>query len=128
MSYSTYSELLAEVYLELGEAPEDIHAFNTALAKELKKLKKDAGVATIRQNYKGTGPQKFRRQLWTNFKSGAVIDLWLDSDSLGLGGVVNRRANEKEPGHPLPKRIPYGDKTPAEVYREVMPLLKRWGA
>ena len=79
----------AHAYLNEEEAPSlDPKEFNTQLAKLLQKLKKDAGAESLQQNYKGTGSQVHRRQLYTIFKSGAVIDLWLESDRLGLGGVV----------------------------------------
>lgn len=112
----------------LGTAPErDPLAFNTALAKLLQKLKKDAGASTVSQNYRGTGRQAYRRQLWVHFKSGAVIDLWLEANGINFGGVVCRRAPTRATPMQLPKLgIPYGVKTPEQVYAEVAPLLKEW--
>jgi len=110
----------------LTEAEMDAIEFNTQLSKELKKLRKDAGAKSIKQNYRGTGKQKFRRQLWVRFKNGAVIDLWLNRDRLGLGGTVKRRADDSKAPQPLPGSVPYESKSPAEVYRAVAPLLKRW--
>jgi hypothetical protein len=108
--------------LEETTAAEGIDAFNTKLAKLLQRLKKDAEAKTIKQNYKGTGSQKFRRQLWVRFNSGAVIDLWLEKEALGLGGVVTNGV-----GNPLTKKaILYQGKTPEQVYAEVMPVLKAW--
>lgn len=66
----------------------DALAYNTRLAKLLQQLKRDAGAETVAQNYRGTGKQAFRRQLFVRFKSGAVIDLWLENSHIGFGGVV----------------------------------------
>lgn len=113
----------AHAYLNEEEAPSlDPKEFNTQLAKLLQKLKKDAGAESLQQNYKGTGSQVHRRQLYTIFKSGAVIDLWLESDRLGLGGVVTRGVG----GVPMPKSIPYGKDTPEQVYEKAAKLLKAW--
>lgn len=117
---------LHEDWCLFEEEEMDILAFNTELAKELKKLKKDAGVKSIKQEYRGTGSQKFRRQLWVRFKNGAVIDLWLDRKGLGLGGVVARRPDDSASPEPIPKSVPYAGKSPAEVYREAARLLKMW--
>lgn len=110
----------------LAEEEMDPNEYNKALSKLLKRLKRDAGAESIRQNYKGTGKKKYKRQLWVQFKSGAVIDLWLEKDRLGLGGVVKRRADPSKAPHPLPKAIKYEGKSPEEVYKEAARLLKRW--
>ena len=119
-------------YRAADEAPVDPDAklkalteFNTTLAKLMQRLKKDAGAKAIAQNYKGTGRQAFRRQLWVHFTSGAVIDLWLDNGHLGLGGVVMNPPPGTE-AKPLPRRLPYGDKKPEAIYAEAAKLLKEW--
>ena len=113
-------------------APADANAeygeYNTKLAKLLQKLKKDAGARSISQNYKGTGSQAFRRQLWVNFVSGAVIDLWLDKGYLKFGGVVMNRPPGVEVSRGLPKMIAYQGKTPEQVYEEAAKHLKVWAA
>lgn len=119
-------------YLAADEAvlPADNNAkygeFNTKLAKLMQKLKKDAGAKSIAQNYKGTGSQAFRRQLWVHFGSGAVIDLWLDKGYLKFGGVVMNGPPNKEDKYHMPNAIPYGDKTPEHVYEEAAKHLKAW--
>ncbi len=63
--------------------------YTGALAKRIGKgLKKDLGAKTVRQNYKGTGSQAARRQLYCRFSTGAVIDIWIGTDGVRLGGVV----------------------------------------
>lgn len=109
--------------VEVEEDPQVL--YNTTLAKLMQRLKKDAGAEKIAQNYRGTGSQKARRQLWVRFKSGAVIDLWLNDKYLGFGGVVMNRSPGSEPA-PLPKGIPYGDKDPEQIYKEAAALLKVW--
>lgn len=106
-------------------AKDDPTSFNTVLAKELQKLKKDAGAESIAQNYRGTGSQVHRRQLWVRFKSGAVIDLWLEKDSIRFGGVV-MNAPPGGSSAELPGGIMYRDDSPAEVYKKAAPLLKAW--
>jgi len=111
---------LARLISEMTAA-EDINAFNTKLARLFQKLKKDAAAKSIAQNYKGTGSQKFRRQLWIRFKSGAVIDVWLENN-LKLGGVVMNGI-----GHPISTRlVKYDDKTPEQVYAEASRILNAW--
>jgi hypothetical protein len=121
--------LLAEgEALPAGGTPEEravaLDTFNTQLAKLMQKLKKDAGASTIAQNYKGTGSKKHRRQLWVNFKSGAVIDLWLDTGFLQFGGVVANPPPGGTKGRPA--AITYGDKTPEQVYDLAARALASW--
>ena len=108
-----------------AEAPTDLLAFNTTLAKLMQRLKRDAGAKNIAQNYRGTGSQAHRRQLWVHFTSGAVIDLWLDDGYLKLGGVAMVNPPGVEP-KPLVRKIPYGNMTPEQVYAEASKLLKVW--
>lgn len=102
----------------------DALAYNTRLAKLLQKLKRDAGAETIAQNYRGTGKQAFRRQLYVRFKSGAVIDLWLENNHIGFGGVVRN----SPPGtvRPLQRGVAYGALSPEEVYEQTAHALGEW--
>jgi hypothetical protein len=108
-------------------SPEDKRAaldvFNAKLAKLMQGLKKGADAETIRMNYKGTGKQAFRRQLWVRFKNGAVIDLWLDNGFLKFGGVVNRNNSG---GQTVPAPVIYKDKTPEDVFDVALKALKTW--
>jgi hypothetical protein len=106
------------------ETPPDPVAFNAALAKLLQRLKKDAGASLIRQNYRGTGSQAFRRQLFTRFTDGTAMDIWLNKNYVNFMSLYNAdgRPNNRE----KPEEIPYGDKTPEQVYAEVVKALKKW--
>lgn len=95
----------------------DLDAFNTALAKLCAKLKKDLGAVAVRQNYKGTGKQKHRRQLYVSFKDIPGPDLWLDTGYAQIGGVVFMPFADRSP-------ISYEGKTPAEVYAEILKRMK----
>ena len=99
--------------------------FNTALAKQLKRLKKDVGATGVRQNYRGTGSRKHRRQLYCRFPGGAVIDLWLEDKAVTLGGCVAIRPGG-ERGYPQPRSVSYGDQSPEAVYAGVLAALKPW--
>jgi hypothetical protein len=102
-------------------------AFNTRMAKELKRLKKDAGASTIRQNYRGTGSQKHRRQLWTNFHNGAVIDIWIETGCITLGGVVSRIPTGQHV-NPSNRVIAYQGREPEAIYADVLASLLAWMA
>lgn len=62
--------------------------FTKSVAKEFAKKKRELDIKSIKQNYKGTGSAKARRQLWVRFNSGAVIDLWIEPEMVSYGGVV----------------------------------------
>ena len=98
--------------------------YGTVLAKLMKGLKRDTGATKIAQNYRGTGSQKMVRQLWVNWGSDG-IDIWIKQDHLQFGGVL---VNQPGGGsaYPIPRKIPYNNRTPQEVYREVVPVLKKW--
>lgn len=90
-----------------------LEAFTGAISKALGQFKKDAGIKSIRQSYKGTGAQRARRQLWITFTDGRVTDLWLGADSYQIGGVLPL----KLAGHWL-----YGvgeDRTPITIASEI---------
>lgn len=99
--------------------------YNTKLSKLMKGLKKDVGAKSIRQNYRGTGSQKAVRQLWVNFKNGAVLDIWLNMGNVKFGGIVARHP-EHDWTYPDPRQINHGDRTPEALYREMVAALKKW--
>lgn len=115
--WSESAALLERVREELVEEV-DHNEFNTALSKLMKRLKKDANVKSIRQNYRGTGKQKARRQLWTRFKDGRVLDIWLDMGSVKFGGVV-------QGPFPDPRAIKNA-RTPAATYDRMVEILNKW--
>jgi len=86
--------------------------FNKALAKLLPKLKRDLGVGTIRQGYKGTGKQAHRRQVFVRLADGTPTDIWLDTGFVTLGGIHKRLGQFKT-----------HDKTPTEAYAEILRML-----
>jgi len=93
--------------------------FNTQLAKELKKLKKDLGVTKVRQNYRGTGSKKAVRQLYISVPwQWRGLDLWLYKDCTALGGCI-------VPIKPQPV-VKHEGKTPAQVYEEIKAELEAW--
>ena len=89
-----------------------------AIAKALLPLKKTAGLAAIRQNYKGTGSQRARRQLWIVLRNGSAVDIWLDAESYTIGGVTQIR---------IPGRWTYGDQTPGVIAGAIADKLKALG-
>lgn len=99
----------------IQEEEVDYNAFNTKLAKLAKGLKKDVGATKIRQNYKGTGKRKHRRQLYIDFPGGKSFDLWLDSGFVRFGGVM--RTNIPD--------LDFQD-TPEATYREIVRRIKAW--
>jgi hypothetical protein len=92
-------------------------AFNTDLAVKLRGLKKSIKATTVRQEYRGTGSQSHRRQIWVRAEglSRGFTDLWLDAKSVSLGGV--------SPLAGLPP-IPYGERTVDEVYDLIVQALR----
>lgn len=96
----------------------DVLAFNTALAKKFQRLKKDVpGVKRVYQGYRGTGRQKFRRQLFIDFDDWQKdIDIWLDLQAVTLGGVMKTGLG----------RVSTSDRTVTEVYADVVKLFKQY--
>ncbi len=90
--------------------------FNDNLAKKLKCLKKDLGATGIRQGYRGTGNRSYRRQIWVDGLAGfhTAIDLWLEDNRVGLGGVC----------YPHYGRVEIGTRSVDEVYAEICEKLK----
>jgi hypothetical protein len=66
--------------------------FNTKLARKLQGLKNACGATAVRQNYRGTGAQAYRRQLWVRLPE-FTIDIWLEAKGVDLGGVTQTRLN-----------------------------------
>ena len=98
---------------------DDPVAFNAAVAKLIgKNLKKDAGASAIRQNYKGTGKQAHRRQLYINIGDAASVDVWLDSGYVKIGGVLDPPKR-----HETKKML--ADLTPEQVYQWLAGTLKK---
>jgi len=121
----TLERLRAELVASLDEnLPEvtkyddDPVAFNAKLAKMMAKLKKDAGASAIRQNYKGTGKQSHRRQLYVNIGDAAGVDVWLDSGYVQIGGVLS-------PPKGFENKKMMGDMTPEQVYQWLSGTLKK---
>ena len=96
---------------------EDAMAFSNALSKEIKKHKKALNIKSIKQNYKGTGKQAHRRQLWIRFNNGDVIDIFLDGPVVRIGGVLKTGYGS----------VKASGRSPAEVAREVAEKLKPIG-
>lgn len=88
--------------------------FNNQILKNLRRLKRDLEVQTLRQGYKGTGSQAYRTQVWMRFSNGKSIDLFLNKDNVRVGGVMNSGLST----------VNYGDKTPEQVYEEIRNILK----
>ena len=104
---------------EIAKFTDDPVAFNAQVAKLLgKKLKKDAGASAVRQNYKGTGKQAHRRQIYINIGDAAGVDVWLDTGYVKIGGVLS-----PPPGHESRKMM--GDMTPEQVYQWLSGTLKQ---
>jgi len=109
---------LEENLPEVTKHADDPVAFNAAVAKLIgKNLKKDAGASAIRQNYKGTGKQAHRRQLYINIGDAAGVDVWLDSGYVQIGGVLSPPR-----GHETKKMM--ADMTPEQVYQWLSGTLK----
>ncbi len=113
--------------LELIEAAvdEDLLAFNTALAKKLKGLKRDVRATKISQSYRGTGGQKHRRQIWVYWGEGGRIDIWVDSGFLNFGGISSTLPDGREISV-SPREIQYDEKSVDKVYSETVAALKKW--
>lgn len=86
--------------------------YNTALAKLLRRLKRDLGATAVRQDYRGTGSQKAYRQIFVTFPDFS-IDLWLKENRVGLGGVLTRLGS-----------LAKGERAPEEMYEAIRAALK----
>lgn len=69
---------------------EEAEVFGAAMAKRLQGLKKDFGAKHVKQNYRGTGSQSFRRQVWVRFNDGTGTDIWVEGPVVSIGGVFDR--------------------------------------
>lgn len=100
----------------VNEADTDQQArYTAAVAKALLGYKKLAQLASIRQNYKGTGSQRARRQLWIRLVTGGAIDIWLEADSYTLGGVTATR---------IPGRWGYEGRAPEAIAGQIAAQLR----
>ncbi len=88
--------------------------FNSQMARKLQNLKSDLGATKVRQGYKGTGAKSHRRQIWVDFPNDDSIDLWLEADRVGLGGVCHTRFGQ----------VPHNGRTVEQVYADVCQALK----
>ena len=91
-------------------------AFTGEVAKAIQKHKKVLGVSNIRQNYKGTGSQVARRQLYVSFKTNQVIDIWLDENAVKFDGCCRQGLASLA--------VKYEDKTPTQIAAEVAQVLQ----
>jgi len=91
--------------LTAGMTPEEGEVFTRDIVKALQKKKRELGIKSMRQNYKGTGSRKAERQLWTRFTNGAVLDLWLSPEMVMYGGVVGIDASGNRT-YPNPRKRP----------------------
>lgn len=91
--------------------------FTADVARELLRMKRALGITGMRQNYKGTGSQRFRRQLWTRFADVGPIDIWLDRESFQIGGVL--------PGG-LSGSFKYGEGDAKQAAARIAEVLQEW--
>lgn len=98
---------------------DDPNAYNAALAKMMGKLKKDVGATGVNQNYKGTGKQSHRRQVFVRLPDHerGGPDVWLDSGHVKVGGVIGTPKG-------IPNQRSYGDDPPEKVYAWIRDTLK----
>lgn len=96
---------------------DEMNDFNTKLSKYLKNLKKDAGAISIKQNYKGTGSRKYRRQLYVRFSDNEVTDLWLEDNHIQTYGVITKSK--------IPRVMVFFDgRSVEEIYNDLLPYMK----
>lgn len=93
----------------------DFNQFNAEMAKQLQNLKKDLGALKVRQGYKGTGGRSHRRQIWVDLPNAERgIDLWLEEETIGLGGVCFTNYG----------KVRVGGRSVPEVYAEIVEKLR----
>jgi len=96
--------------------PIDILAQYTAdIGRELMKLRRQYGIKSIRQGYKGTGRQRARRQLYCQLSNDRYVDVWLENTAYQIGGVM--------PG--IRGSFPYSGRSPAENAKDIAEMLKK---
>ena len=103
----------------------DEEKFTDMIAKAFKKHKKVAGITNVRQNYKGTGSKRARRQLYIKFDNGAVIDIVLSPESVQYMGVVAIRADGKRI-EPQPRGFKYENMKVADIGKRIADDLASW--
>ena len=107
--------------------PKDIdpEKVTNLVAKAFKKHKKDAGIKSLSQNYKGTGSKIADRQLYIRFTNGAVIDIWVYPTFVQYGGVVAMRADGKRI-EPQPRGFKYENMSHADIGKRIADELTAW--
>lgn len=96
--------------------PIDVLSQYTAdIARELLKLRRAYGWAGVRQNYKGTGSQRAKRQLFIRLPTDEAVDVWLETQGYQIGGVTILW---------IKGNFPYNGRHPAEVAKEIAEKLK----
>lgn len=94
--------------------------FNTVLARLLQGLKRDLGALTVRQGYRGTGRSAHRRQIFVHFSNDRIIDLWLEADNVGMGGVIRPSSQAGQELHE--------GRQPEQVYAALVERLRSFSA
>ena len=90
-------------------------SFNAELARLMKGLKKDIGAGNVRQGYKGTGSNSYRRQIFVRMpdmvslpdgvtgkavcRDGKCVDVWLNNTDVMVGGVMGSRYDIRHADH-----------------------------
>ena len=111
-------ELVADEVGSMGIPvdPIDVAAQYTAdVGKELLRLRGAYGWIGVRQNYKGMGRQRARRQLFVRLPTDETVDVWLNSESYEIGGVTLLR---------MPGSFAYDGRSPAVVAEAISHKLK----
>lgn len=91
-------------------------AFTADISKKLLGLRSKYGIASIRQNYKGTGSRKATRQLWIRLDNGEGVDVWLEPDFYQIGGVTINR---------IKGNFPYSGRTSIQIAEEIASTLQK---
>lgn len=119
---SSESEFPGEVPSAVFVVDED---YTAAIAKLVQGLKREGHVESVRQNYKGTGKERARRQLWVNFTGGGVMDIWFNHTGVSFGGIVKRLPRGQGSGIALPN-VPYNGRAPEAVWEDVRGWILAW--
>ena len=110
------AELLEKFKAKKKAADRTWADFNTALAKLMKGLKRDVGATKIKQNGKNSAGD---RNIWVTLPNRGTVDVWVEGGQTQLWKLL-RESGSSERG-PV---IPYGKKTPEQVYKEMVAGLK----
>lgn len=116
---------VAKVLISAELSPEEGEVFTAEVSRQLKKKKKELGIKSMKQNYKGVGNQKAGRQVWIRFINGAVIDVWLYPSHITYGGVVNIDPTGSRT-KPHPNIVKLNNENPKKVAEMIVDDLKTW--